>query len=57
MTRLIPLIMIALGIYFWLRARRKTAAYLERTADPGPAYPPGSAPDRTTAPDAFSEKE
>lgn len=28
MTRLIPLILIALGIWFWLRAKRKTAAYM-----------------------------
>ncbi|MEU2678868.1 hypothetical protein ABZ638_18495 [Streptomyces sp. NPDC007107] len=36
MARLIPLILIALAVWFWLRARRKTAAYMasyERPAD------------------------
>jgi hypothetical protein len=47
MTRLIPLIMIALGIYFWLRARRKTAAYLDRTQDLGPSNGPGRGPEHT----------
>ncbi|MFE9724639.1 hypothetical protein ACFYQ5_13890 [Streptomyces sp. NPDC005794] len=28
MARLIPLILIALAVWFWLRARRKTAAYM-----------------------------
>ena len=28
MTRLIPIILIALGIWFWLRAKRKTDAYM-----------------------------
>ncbi|CAM5432545.1 hypothetical protein [Streptomyces atroolivaceus] len=28
MARLIPVILIALAVYFWLRARRKTAAYM-----------------------------
>ncbi|MEU5717940.1 hypothetical protein AB0G71_19505 [Streptomyces sp. NPDC020403] len=28
MTRLIPLVLIALALWFWLRARRKTAAYM-----------------------------
>ncbi|MFF5726112.1 hypothetical protein [[Kitasatospora] papulosa] len=28
MARLIPLILIGLAVFFWLRARRKTAAYM-----------------------------
>jgi hypothetical protein len=34
MTRLIPLVMIGFGVYFWLRSRKKTAAWLERTTSP-----------------------
>ena len=34
MARLIPLILIALAVWFWLRARKKTAAYMS-------AYEPG----------------
>lgn len=38
MARLIPLVMIALAVWLWLRARRKTAAYMashESAADAG----------------------
>jgi hypothetical protein len=51
MTILIPLIMIALGIRFWLRARRRTTAYLRRSADCGPHSGPDGAPGRTAAGD------
>ncbi|MEU0130146.1 MULTISPECIES: hypothetical protein [unclassified Streptomyces] len=37
MTRLIPLVLIALAVYFWLRARRKTAAYMASYEHPAPA--------------------
>ncbi|MEV8230715.1 hypothetical protein AB0P41_32515 [Streptomyces sp. NPDC079167] len=36
MARLIPLILIALAIWFWLRARKKTAAYMASYEDPAP---------------------
>lgn len=29
MARLIPLIMIGLGLYFWFKARKRAAAYVE----------------------------
>ncbi|MFH9617557.1 hypothetical protein ACH4MM_28155 [Streptomyces pratensis] len=28
MERLIPIVLIALAVWFWVRARRKTAAYM-----------------------------
>ncbi|WP_199814632.1 hypothetical protein [Streptomyces sp. NRRL WC-3549] len=28
MARLIPLVLLGLAVYFWLRTRKKTAAYL-----------------------------
>ncbi|WP_327115294.1 hypothetical protein OG206_12385 [Streptomyces sp. NBC_01341] len=28
MARLIPLVLIALAVWFWLRARKKTATYM-----------------------------
>ncbi|MFE6189778.1 hypothetical protein ACFQ6U_35725 [Streptomyces sp. NPDC056465] len=34
MARLIPLILIALAVWFWLRARRKTAFYLSSYETP-----------------------
>ncbi|MFD5869594.1 hypothetical protein [Streptomyces sp. NPDC060322] len=34
MARLIPLILIALAVWFWLRARRKTASYLASYESP-----------------------
>ncbi|MFF5895021.1 hypothetical protein ACFY8O_03740 [Streptomyces argenteolus] len=34
MARLIPLILIALAVFFWLRARRKTAAYMASYENP-----------------------
>ncbi|MFJ8755059.1 hypothetical protein ACIREO_38010 [Streptomyces sp. NPDC102441] len=34
MARLIPLILIALAVWFWLRARRKTAAYMASYENP-----------------------
>ncbi|HWU08407.1 MAG TPA: hypothetical protein VN520_18845 [Streptomyces sp.] len=35
MARLIPLILIALAVWFWVRARRKTAAYMASYEHPG----------------------
>ncbi|MET7649047.1 hypothetical protein ABZS83_36590 [Streptomyces sp. NPDC005426] len=29
MARLIPLILIAAGLYFWFKARKRAAAYVE----------------------------
>ncbi|MEU1126360.1 hypothetical protein ABZ371_23040 [Streptomyces sp. NPDC005899] len=29
MARLIPLVLIALALWFWFRARKKTAAYMD----------------------------
>ncbi|MFD8689853.1 hypothetical protein [Streptomyces sp. NPDC059651] len=29
MARLIPLILIGLGLYFWFKARKRAAAYVE----------------------------
>ncbi|MDP5314322.1 hypothetical protein P8A21_25235 [Streptomyces poriferorum] len=29
MARLIPLILIGLGVYFWLRARKRAASFAE----------------------------
>ncbi|MFE6936452.1 hypothetical protein ACFVDT_30965 [Streptomyces sp. NPDC057699] len=51
MARLIPLILIALAVWFWLRARRKTAAYMASYESPAggdrEAGPDGAAgPDR-----------
>ncbi|MFC8230592.1 hypothetical protein [Streptomyces sp. NPDC057287] len=34
MARLVPLILIALAVWFWLRARRKTAAYMSSYESP-----------------------
>ncbi|MCX5410476.1 hypothetical protein [Streptomyces sp. NBC_00059] len=34
MERLIPLILLGLAVFFWLRARRKTAAYLASYESP-----------------------
>ncbi|MFD0025790.1 hypothetical protein [Streptomyces sp. NPDC058382] len=31
MARLIPLILIGLGLYFWFKARKRAAAYVEAT--------------------------
>ncbi|MER5551711.1 hypothetical protein ABT001_08515 [Streptomyces sp. NPDC002793] len=36
MERLIPLILIALAVWFWLRARKKTAAYMASYENPAP---------------------
>ncbi|MGP4003221.1 hypothetical protein [Streptomyces sp. 8N706] len=41
MARLLPLILIGLSVYFWLKTRRNTAALAERwmpgrNTDPGP---------------------
>ncbi|WP_275448985.1 hypothetical protein [Streptomyces sp. OfavH-34-F] len=29
MARLIPLVLIGLGLYFWFKARKRAAAYVE----------------------------
>ncbi|MFF4244200.1 hypothetical protein ACFYY2_06965 [Streptomyces sp. NPDC001822] len=34
MARLIPLVLIALALWFWLRARKKTAAYMASYESP-----------------------
>ncbi|MFE7753354.1 hypothetical protein [Streptomyces sp. NPDC057428] len=34
MARLIPLVLIALALWFWLRARKKTAAYMDSYESP-----------------------
>ncbi|MDQ0794340.1 hypothetical protein [Streptomyces sp. B1I3] len=48
MTRLIPLVLMALALWFWLRARKKTAAYMAgREAPEAPRDhrdPPAPAP-------------
>lgn len=31
MARLIPLALIGLGLYFWFKARKRAAAYVEAT--------------------------
>ncbi|MCX5142485.1 MULTISPECIES: hypothetical protein [unclassified Streptomyces] len=37
MTRLIPLILIGLGLYFWFKARKRAAAYVEDAESDGGA--------------------
>lgn len=39
MARLIPLILIGLGVYFWLKARKRATAYIE-AAESEAAPPP-----------------
>ncbi|MFI8002139.1 hypothetical protein [Streptomyces sp. NPDC086010] len=34
MARLIPLVLIALAVWFWLRARKKTSAYMASYESP-----------------------
>ncbi|WP_328537017.1 hypothetical protein [Streptomyces sp. NBC_00344] len=51
MTRLIPLILIALGIYFWFRARQKTTAYLDRMQDGETSHGPDSGTRNPDVPD------
>ncbi|MEU0135382.1 hypothetical protein ABZ172_15355 [Streptomyces sp. NPDC006296] len=41
MARLIPLILLGLAVFFWLRARRKTAAYLASYENPAGAQGEG----------------
>lgn len=41
MARLIPLILIGLAVFFWLRARRKTAAYMASYEYPAGAHREG----------------
>ncbi|GGY76387.1 hypothetical protein [Streptomyces nitrosporeus] len=50
MERLIPLILLAAAVFLWLRARKKTAAYLA-------AYESASHPAPDRAPDAGDRPE
>lgn len=54
MARLIPLILIGLAVFFWLRARRKTAAYMASYENPAGAHrePPAGAPGEHREPPA-----
>ncbi|MET9535845.1 hypothetical protein ABZY02_35725 [Streptomyces sp. NPDC006649] len=40
MTRLIPLVLIGFGVYFWFRSRRRTAAWLEHRTSASSAPSP-----------------
>ncbi|MFI2778400.1 hypothetical protein [Streptomyces sp. ALB3] len=41
MARLIPIVLIALAVWFWVRARRKTAAYMASYENPAGGHRDG----------------
>ncbi|MEU5659143.1 hypothetical protein ABZ802_26490 [Streptomyces sp. NPDC047737] len=59
MARLIPLILIGLAVFFWLRARRKTAAYMASYENPPGEHrePPAGAPGEHREPPAGAPGE